>query len=405
MMTNNHYRNLRERILHSIKNIITKKEKPKMLSYFNKETGSITVWFGDDSYSVNTSHPEYNEIKQRCENEDESVMELIKKPKLEKPKPTDTGTLTIQGDYTTYNGRTIRNKYMIEIVNRLGGVENDAVRRFVNRVCLNPRMESVQMLMEFLKHCHLPITDDGRFLAYKAVTHDYKDKHTRTIDNSPGQSPEMDRDEVEFDPNVACSRGMHVGTIKYAKGFMSTSNNDRLIICAVDPFDVVSVPYDCNQEKLRAFRYTVIGDYTETLDNRKIYSVEGVEMSWADYISDVRGNKEKIHEWKHDCQNERVDHKQGDDDCDCGECNKCNEGVCDKCGYHDCECCPDCGEVDCTCECNCGENSCDDCLRRKYYDKGGEYWHTCPDCEESLKTSGSEHTSFSYCPHCGCYLD
>ena len=311
---------------------------PNLLSYIN-EKNHITIFDGDISHYVAPNHPLYQEIRERCDKNDESVLELIKNynNKEERQRTPDTGDVKVRGNSVTYNGRTFTNPFMIEIINRLGGIGNDSVRRFINRVTLNPHEASVQQLMEFLKHNHLPITEDGFFIGYKAVTHDYKDKRTGRFDCRPGCLVEEPRDEVEHDPNIACARGHHVGTYEYANGFANYTDGDRLILVVVDPFDVVSVPKDYNHQKLRCCRYTSIGDYKELLDERRIYSVEGIVMSWDDYVSDVREQVEKIGQFEYNDDDD--DWEEDDWDDDEYTCPHCKEEL-ESCTY---TYCPFCG--------------------------------------------------------------
>jgi hypothetical protein len=131
--------------------------------------------------------------------------------------------------------------------------------KFVERLYKNPSHRAINELYNFLAHQFLPIDPDGYFLAYKAVTSDFKDKHTKTVDNSVGAEPEMERFKVDDNCDVACSQGYHVGAHKYASEFRT--GDDVMVICRVDPADVVSIPKDCNQEKLRCCKYKVVGIY------------------------------------------------------------------------------------------------------------------------------------------------
>ena len=82
---------------------------------------------------------------------------------------------------------------------------------------LNPRWESIQQLGNFLRHNNFPLTEDGCFLGYKAINPDWTDIHSGEIDNSIGTTVTMPRAEVTFDPELACSAGLHVGTYEYAR--------------------------------------------------------------------------------------------------------------------------------------------------------------------------------------------
>jgi hypothetical protein len=137
----------------------------------------------------------------------------------------------------------------------------------------NPSMQSQKELYDFLEHEHLPITEDGHFLAYKAVRNDYKDKYRGTFDNSVGQVVKMQRAKVDDDRARGCSDGLHAGALNYVAGYGSVESGDRIVIVKINPRDVVSVPSDCNCEKLRTCRYEVVGEYQGELI-KPLYSSE-----------------------------------------------------------------------------------------------------------------------------------
>jgi len=110
-------------------------------------------------------------------------------------------------------------------------------------------------LYGFLQHNGHPITKDGNFIAYKMVSDDFKDLHTRTIDNSVGQVVTMNRRDCDDNPTQTCSAGLHVAAYDYAHNFGS----GNLVLCEVDPRDVVAVPIDYDQKKMRTCRYEVVG--------------------------------------------------------------------------------------------------------------------------------------------------
>lgn len=127
---------------------------------------------------------------------------------------------------------------------------------FWKRLKRNPNPHSVQQLFGFLQHTGIPIQEDGTFLAYKGVRRDFRDQHSGMFDNSPGKTIKMDRSKVSSDPNTACHVGLHVGALGYARSFAA-----QCIIVRVDPANVVCVPNDHSQQKMRTCEYTVVGLY------------------------------------------------------------------------------------------------------------------------------------------------
>lgn len=122
----------------------------------------------------------------------------------------------------------------------------------------NPSFNSRLMLYKFLDHNGHPITQEGKFVAYRAVRNDFLDKHTGTIDNSVGKEVRIDRSQVDDNPNNTCSHGLHVATFSYAQGF--ASGDDKLLEVHVDPADVVCVPVDYNGTKMRVSAFTVVAE-------------------------------------------------------------------------------------------------------------------------------------------------
>lgn len=74
------------------------------------------------------------------------------------------------------------------------------------------------------------------------------------VPNAVGSVIEMPVDQVTFDPSIGCSRGLHVGTWSYASGWAQGA----VLEVHVDPADVRSVPTDCDAQKMRCSKYTVV---------------------------------------------------------------------------------------------------------------------------------------------------
>lgn len=138
------------------------------------------------------------------------------------------------------------------------GVDPTAWMKFWRRLQNNPSMRSVEQLYGFLENKGIPVDAEGYILAYKSIRSDYKDHHTGKCDNSVGQVLSMPRNRISDDPNQACHYGFHVGALEYAGTFGGSGS--RMVICRVDPADVVCVPYDHSMQKVRVCRYEVISE-------------------------------------------------------------------------------------------------------------------------------------------------
>ena len=91
----------------------------------------------------------------------------------------------------------------------------------------------------------------------------------------------MTRSKVDDDRARGCSNGLHAGALNYVAGYGSLENGDKIVIVKINPADVVSVPSDCNCEKLRTCRYEVVGEYQGEL-LKPLYSANFTEDEYAD---------------------------------------------------------------------------------------------------------------------------
>ena len=158
---------------------------------------------------------------------------------------------------------------------------------FWDKLTKNPSHRAVNELYGFLEHSHVPIAEDGDFLAYKRVSEDYTDLRTGKFDNSPGSTVEMPRHEVDDDPKNTCSAGLHVAGFKYAAtnyGIYGDldANSDRLILVKINPEDVVCIPYDYDFTKMRVCRYVVDREVEHEFKDEVYVSVFGVYVDDCD---------------------------------------------------------------------------------------------------------------------------
>ncbi|MCC5610953.1 hypothetical protein LC612_30450 [Nostoc sp. CHAB 5834] len=139
------------------------------------------------------------------------------------------------------------------------GFPLEPLARVVENIKLNPSNNVNVHLYPFLEYGKNPLTEDGCFLAYKAVTGEFLDYRTESIDNSVGQIVSMPRHLVDDDPYQTCSHGLHVCSFDYLASFARRSG--KVVIVKVNPQDVVAVPRDYNNTKMRVCRYEVVGVY------------------------------------------------------------------------------------------------------------------------------------------------
>lgn len=138
----------------------------------------------------------------------------------------------------------------------------------------NPSYRAVQELYGFLLANDHPITPDGCFIAYKGVRENFTDCHTGTISNTVGEVVKMPRNQVDEDPTRTCSAGLHVSSWKYAHDSYGGGRGGNTIVVKVNPRDVVAVPHDYYEEKMRVCEYEVMQVLEKPLQNNLYYSAD-----------------------------------------------------------------------------------------------------------------------------------
>jgi hypothetical protein len=133
---------------------------------------------------------------------------------------------------------------------------------FVRKIRKNPSFRAVNSLYGFLEANHHPLLENGNFLAYKRVRQPDSegrmlDIHSGTMDNRPGSEPRMQRNQVNEDPTQTCSYGLHVANWDYACNSFG-SKADAMLEVEVNPEDVVAIPHDYNESKMRTCGYKVL---------------------------------------------------------------------------------------------------------------------------------------------------
>lgn len=253
-----------------------------IMGTFVTADGTITMVIDGGSHSIHRTHPAYRRAYEAYKKKDgKTFIECLDGSKAFGNYVNSTvnnGKVTVVDGQVYYNGKVLHDCITERIKEMMvEGVDFEPMIKFLENILSNPSYNSQKQLYNFLSHKNLPITDDGCFLAYKTIRSDWYDKYSGTIKNSIGSVVEIDRSQVDDDPNSHCSHGLHVGALAYAGpgGWYNTSG-DRVIIVKVNPRDAVAVPGDHSCQKLRVCRYTVLCEYKEPL-YRASYTVSGDE--------------------------------------------------------------------------------------------------------------------------------
>lgn len=204
------------------------------------------------------------------------------------------------------------------------GLPYQPLVKFAENLQRNPSFRAVNELFTFLEKNDHPITETGKFIAYKRVSHDFTDIYTGKFDNSVGKVVEMSRNAVNEDCTQTCSYGLHVANWDYAHTKYSTAPDDIMLEVEVDPADVVAVPVDYDNSKMRVCRYKVLGVVDK--EHSSDVTIRVVDQERYDDLVDDKDDEEE------DC------------------CDLCGEEFCDgECEEEDG--CEFCGDVFCFGEC------------------------------------------------------
>ena len=225
---------------------------------------AITLIFSNDTISIDKSNPKFAEIFQLCKEgkyADAAGLATIK----QQVNQTFQGTgIEVVGGEVLYNGTALHNTICQRILDILhDGLDATGLVKFLENLMKNPSFTAVQELYLFLECNKIPITEDGHFLAWKKIRNDWKDIYSGTIDYSVGAKPEMPRNQVDENRERTCSNGLHVAGWDYLPHFGRNDNFDRVVIVKVNPADVVAVPSDYNNAKMRVSKMEVLREYTD----------------------------------------------------------------------------------------------------------------------------------------------
>lgn len=259
----------------------------------------ITVLSANGNLLVaDQDHPNFNEIVTSVVNEDAESSDIealfdasAKANQFFEPL---TERVSVSNGHVFFDGDPVDNSLTKHIVRFLSEDISDwwPLVKFFENVQSNPSENSKAQLYDWVRRHDLTLDADGNIIAYKGCM-DVEGQAVSTwsgraivdgkvvvgnIPNEIGATIEMPRSSVEDNPDAACSTGLHVGTYDYASFYA----RPYLLTVAVNPRDVVSVPYDGDAEKVRVCRYSVV-DITEEEIKSAVYSwdyTDDEDCSW-----------------------------------------------------------------------------------------------------------------------------
>ncbi len=244
------------------------------------QNNAMLITFDGNTHSIDDSHPHYDEIYDFLKSGEYEQARKLCEVSFEIVNWGD-GEITVQGGEISFLGRPLGDLFTRRIIQMMDeNQDRDPLKLFLGNLFKNPSNRSIEQVPEFVYACDLPITTDGCILTYKKVNDDFTDFHSGKFDNSPGQIVEEDRRFISDDPTQTCSHGLHVCSWHYINpngGRMF--GRGKMILCKVDPADIVCVPVDYERTKMRVCKYEVleeinVEDPTEIYERESVWSIK-----------------------------------------------------------------------------------------------------------------------------------
>lgn len=314
--------------------------------------GAVLTVSGDVSASITSDASTYADAvaylsSERPEDLDPDIVRSLVDPRtaVESYITRVSDRVSFRGGELLFDGDAVNNSLASTII-RLAAEDESGdptkLIKFLENLMNNPSEHSREQLYDWIAPRNITITNDGHFLAYKGLREDFTSinagpgivnnvsytDHTH-LDNSPGNIVEFSRSRVVANSAIGCAVGLHAGTHSYASSFAQ----GKLVLVKINPRDVVSVPTDCDAQKLRVCRYEVLeeikeevasvlwthGDDVDSFDGgTDLYAVEDDEDSWGPDEDDW-DEDEDFDDWDSDLYGDEVEDEDDEDGTDDGD--------------------------------------------------------------------------------------
>jgi len=245
-----------------------------MLTHIKDNRNHWTVVVDNQSHQFDHTHPEYEGLVECVKTGDaEAFAELLEIGTV--IENWSEGNFEFRDGFLYYEDEQVASQPTDRIIQLIkNGLDKGPMLAYLDRLYQNISNRAVMESYDWCSHRGLPITPDGYLVGYKGVgvyngkdkpdkmgrplsTGDLVDKWSNSIRNNIADEVSMNRRKVSDNCNEGCSAGLHVGTYEYACGWAGSEG--KVVLVRFDPSDIVSVPTDCEYQKMRVSRYTVIG--------------------------------------------------------------------------------------------------------------------------------------------------
>jgi len=279
---------------------------------------------------VSGDSPYFEALLKACDNQDvEEVERLVDRATIIAVRSNNLfrvidGVVSVLHEGTYHECPEALSSRIIKFTDR--SLDVTPLVRFYQRLLNNPSKRALDCLYRYLEANNTPIVADiidgvdytGCFVTWKSVTADFKDCRTKTFDNSIGTTVTMPRNQVDEDPDNTCSHGLHVAAWEYAWGF----NGGKKVKVYIDPANVVAVPHDYQNQKMRVCEYLVV----EEVEDAQRENPE--EEKLVEGELDAKGHA--LFTSNESIEDDEDDEDEDEDD-EYDECGKCDDDECEDC--------------------------------------------------------------------------
>ncbi len=252
------------------------------LPHIKDGNGHWHVTVSNRPLSFDPTHPEYTALIDcvRTGDEEEFIRLMETGHTIEN---WSEGDFQFIDGFLFYDDEPVRKVITNRIVQMLKeNWDHKPMLKFLENLYENVSNRAVNEFYDWIQHKGLAITPDGCILGYKGVAvyegvnqddmngnplteGDLVDKYTgNSYRNNVGDEVSMKRRKVDDNCNNGCGTGLHAGTFEYASEWAGSSG--KVVLVKIDPRDVVSIPVDCDFQKLRCSKYTVVDVAREIIE-------------------------------------------------------------------------------------------------------------------------------------------
>ena len=273
------------------------------LPHIKDARGHWTVVVNGKSVTFDPTHPEYSGLTECVKTGDaDEFTELIETGHV--IENWSEGDFQFTDGFLFYEDEPVRNVITNRIVQMIKeGWDHKPMLTFLENLYENVSHRAVNEFYDWIQHKGLAITPDGYILGYKGVAvysgpeqtdmdgnllkeGDLVDRYTGVSHrNNVGDSPGMKRRRVDDNCNNGCGSGLHAGTFEYASSW--AGSDGKVILVKIDPRDVVSIPVDCDFQKLRCHKYEVVSIAREIIESAVVEDYyDDEEEDYLDELED-----------------------------------------------------------------------------------------------------------------------